>query len=189
MCSDNSFSQLEFLHLYDLEKLERWDLGTSAMPLIKGLGIDDCPNLKEIPERMKDVELLKRNYTWAVNESGFSTEAWENLKRAFPDSKNGSRVIITVHKEDVAERADDRGFVHKLRFLSHEESWDPFCRKLLNVRAMTSAMERLAMDMVDKCRGLPLAIVVLSGLLSHKMGLDEWKKAFFQKIKRSMLNT
>uniref|UniRef100_M1ATP0 R2 late blight resistance protein n=1 Tax=Solanum tuberosum TaxID=4113 RepID=M1ATP0_SOLTU len=63
MCSDNSFSQLEFLRLYDLEKLERWDLGTSAMPLIKGLGIHDCPNLKEIPERMKDVELLKRNYT------------------------------------------------------------------------------------------------------------------------------
>uniref|UniRef100_A0A0V0HK41 Putative ovule protein n=1 Tax=Solanum chacoense TaxID=4108 RepID=A0A0V0HK41_SOLCH len=39
MCSDNSFSQLEFLHLRDLEKLERWHLGTSAMPLIKGLGI------------------------------------------------------------------------------------------------------------------------------------------------------
>ncbi|KAH0757042.1 hypothetical protein KY290_020535 [Solanum tuberosum] len=37
-------------------------------------------------------------------------------------------------------------------------------------------MERLAMDMVDKCRGLPLAIVVLSGLLSHKRGLDEWQK-------------
>ncbi|KAK4720755.1 hypothetical protein R3W88_010988 [Solanum pinnatisectum] len=56
MCSDNSFSQLEFLILGDLEKVERWDLGTSAMPLIKGLGIYDCPNLKEIPERMKDVD-------------------------------------------------------------------------------------------------------------------------------------
>uniref|UniRef100_M1C4T7 SNKR2GH5 protein n=1 Tax=Solanum tuberosum TaxID=4113 RepID=M1C4T7_SOLTU len=62
MCSDSSFNQLEFLILYGLENLERWDLVTSAMPLIKGLGVDDCPNLKEIPERMKDVELLKRNY-------------------------------------------------------------------------------------------------------------------------------
>ncbi|WMV23355.1 hypothetical protein MTR67_016742 [Solanum verrucosum] len=62
MCSDNNFSQLEFLHLSELEKLERWHLGTSAMPLIKGLHIHACPNLKEIPERMKDVELLKRNY-------------------------------------------------------------------------------------------------------------------------------
>ncbi|XP_049392163.1 disease resistance protein RPH8A-like [Solanum stenotomum] len=62
MCSDNNFSQLEFLHLSELDKLERWHLGTNVMPLIKGLGIHDCPNLKEIPERMKDVEMLKRNY-------------------------------------------------------------------------------------------------------------------------------
>ncbi|KAH0678475.1 hypothetical protein KY284_019560 [Solanum tuberosum] len=103
-------------------------------------------------------------------------EAWESLKRAFPDSKNGSRVIITTRKEDVAERADDRGFVHKLRFLSQEESWDLFCKKLLDVRAMVPEMQSLAKDMVEKCRGLPLAIVVLSGLLSHKKGLNEWQK-------------
>ncbi|XP_049391688.1 acyltransferase Pun1-like [Solanum stenotomum] len=60
--SDNNFSQLEFLHLTELEKLKRWLLGTNVMPLIKGLGIHNCPNLKEIPQRMKDVELLKRNY-------------------------------------------------------------------------------------------------------------------------------
>ena len=71
-------------------------------------------------------------------------EAWESLKRAFPDSKNGSRVIITTRKEDVAERADDRGFVHKLRFLSQEESWDLFRRKLLDVRSMVPEMESLA---------------------------------------------
>ncbi|XP_060183388.1 putative disease resistance RPP13-like protein 3 [Lycium barbarum] len=34
----------------------------------------------------------------------------------------------------------------------------------------------LARDMVDKCGGLPLAIVVLSGLLSHKRGIEEWQK-------------
>ena len=87
------------------------------------------------------------------------------MKRAFPDSKNGSRVIITTRKQDVAERAYNRGFVHKLRFLNQEESWDLFCRKLLDVRAMVPEMESLAKDMVEKCRGLPLAIVVLSGLL------------------------
>ncbi|KAF3627714.1 putative disease resistance protein RPP13-like [Capsicum annuum] len=90
--------------------------------------------------------------------------------------ENGSRVIITKRKEDVAERADNKGFVHKLRYLSQEESWDLFCRKLLDVRAMVSTMERLAMDMVGKCGGLPLAIDVLSGLLSHKWGLEEWEK-------------
>ncbi|KAH0757599.1 hypothetical protein KY290_021092 [Solanum tuberosum] len=37
-------------------------------------------------------------------------------------------------------------------------------------------MERLPRDMVEKCGGLPISIIVLSGLLSHKGGLEEWKK-------------
>ncbi|KAG5608654.1 hypothetical protein H5410_019935 [Solanum commersonii] len=56
MCSDNTFSQLESLRLYDLSNLERWHLDTNAMPIIKGLHIHACPELKEIPKRMKDVE-------------------------------------------------------------------------------------------------------------------------------------
>ncbi|KAH0757013.1 hypothetical protein KY290_020506 [Solanum tuberosum] len=121
-------------------------------------------------------KLLKECKYLVVVDDVWQREAWESLKRAFPDRKNGSRVIITTRKEDVAERADDRGFVHKLRFLSQEESWDLFRRKLLDVRAMVPEMESLAKDMVEKCRGLPLAIVVLSGLLSHKKGLNEWQK-------------
>ncbi|KAH0692389.1 hypothetical protein KY285_019486 [Solanum tuberosum] len=121
-------------------------------------------------------KLLTESKYLVVVDDVWQREAWESLKRAFPDSKNGSRVIITTRKEDVAQRADNRGFVHKLRFLSQEESWDLFCRKLLDVRAMVPEMESLAKDMVEKCRGLPLAIVVLSGLLSHKKGLSEWHK-------------
>ncbi|KAH0757040.1 hypothetical protein KY290_020533 [Solanum tuberosum] len=121
-------------------------------------------------------DLLKERKYLVVVDDVWQKEAWESLKRSFPDSKNGSRVIITTRKEDVAERADDRGFVHKLRFLCQEESWDLFCRKLLDDRAMIPAMESLAKDMVEKCRGLPLAIVVLSGLLLHKKGLNEWQK-------------
>ncbi|KAH0685039.1 hypothetical protein KY289_022791 [Solanum tuberosum] len=137
----------------------------------------------DLLERMKEGDLeiylrdlLKERKYLVVVDDVWQKEAWESFKRAFPDGKNGSRVIITTRKEDVAERADERGFVHKLRFLSQEESWDLFCRKLLDVRAMVPEMESLAKDMVEKCRGLPLAIVVLSGLLSHKKGLNEWQK-------------
>ena len=105
----------------------------------------------------------------------WKTEAWESLKREFTVRKNGSRFIIATRKEDVAERADNKGFVYRLRFLSQEESWDLFCRKLLDVRAMVPEMESLAKIMVEKCRGLPLAIVVLSGLLPHRWGLDKWQ--------------
>ncbi|KAH0681950.1 hypothetical protein KY289_019702 [Solanum tuberosum] len=122
-----------------------------------------------------DEDILNECKYLVVVDGVWQKEAWESLKRAFPDRNNGSTVIITTRKVDVAERADNRGFVHKLRFLSPEESWTLFGKKLVDVRAMVPAMESLAKDMVGKCRGLPLAIVVLSGLLSHRWGLDKWQ--------------
>ncbi|WMV23230.1 hypothetical protein MTR67_016615 [Solanum verrucosum] len=155
------------------------DLLRYIIKSIQGCTKETLDLLEKMTERDLEIylrDLLKKCKYLVVVDDVWQREAWEGLKRAFPDSKNGSRVIITTRKENVAERADHKGFVHKLRFLSQEESWDLFCRKLLDVRAMTSTMERLAKDMVDKCGGLPLAIVVLSGLLSHKKGLGEWQK-------------
>ncbi|ESR59401.1 hypothetical protein CICLE_v10017794mg [Citrus x clementina] len=87
---------------------------------------------------------------------------WENLRRAFPDNKNGSRVIITTRNREVAERSDEKIYVHKLRFLRGDESW------------LLKSLEKLGREMVEKCDGLPLAIVVLGGLLSTKTP-QEWR--------------
>nr|ADL59399.1 HJTR2GH1 protein [Solanum hjertingii] len=155
------------------------DLLRNIIKSIQGCTKETLDLLERMTERDLEIylrDLLKERKYLVVVDDIWQREAWESLKRAFPDGKNGSRVIISTRKEDVAERADDRGFVHKLRFLSQEESWDLFRRKLLDVRAMVPQMESLAKDMVEKCRGLPLAIVVLSGLLSHKKGLNQWQK-------------
>ncbi|XP_049381174.1 disease resistance protein RPP13-like [Solanum stenotomum] len=155
------------------------DLLSTIIKSIQGRTKVTLDLLESMPEGDLEIYLrdllTERKYLVVVDDVR-QKEVWENLQRAFPDSKNGSRVIITTPKKDVAERADNRGFVYELRFLTQEESWDLFRRKLLDVRAMTFTMERVAKNMVGKCRGLPLAIVVLSGLLSHKKGLDEWQK-------------
>ncbi|KAL3338837.1 hypothetical protein AABB24_027790 [Solanum stoloniferum] len=155
------------------------DLLRYIIKSIQGCTKETLDLLERMTERDLKIylrDLLKERKYLVVVDDVWQREAWESLKRAFPDGKNGSRVIITTRKEDVAERADDRGFVHKLRFLSQEESWDLFRRKLLDVQAMVPEMESLAKDMVEKCRGLPLAIVVLSGLLSYGKELNQWQK-------------
>ncbi|XP_069152529.1 disease resistance protein RPP13-like [Solanum lycopersicum] len=129
------------------------DLLKTIIKSIRGRTKETLDLLEKMDER--DLEnhlrdLLKERKYLVVVDDVWQREAWESLKRAFPDGKNGSRVIVTTRKEDVAERAADRGFVHKLRFLSQEESWDHFLRKLLDVRAMVPEMESLAKDMVEK---------------------------------------
>ncbi|XP_060174809.1 disease resistance protein RPP13-like [Lycium barbarum] len=128
----------------------------------------------DLEEHLQD--LLKEKKYLLVVDDVWQREAWQSLERALPDSNNGSRIIITTRNADVAKRADDNGLPHNLRFLIEEESWDLFCRKLLDIEAMIPAMETLARDMVGKCGGLPLAIATLSGLLSHKRGLEEWER-------------
>ncbi|XP_060176172.1 putative disease resistance RPP13-like protein 3 isoform X2 [Lycium barbarum] len=159
----------------------------NTMDLIKNIIKSIQGRAKEtldLLDKMTDVTDLERHLRNLLEEKKYlvvvddiwQREAWGSLERAFPDSKNGSRVIITTRNEDVAKRADDNCFPRSLRFLTEEESWDLFRRKLLEVEAMIPAMEMLARDMVGKCGGLPLAIAALSGLLSHKKGIEEWER-------------
>ncbi|PHT51012.1 hypothetical protein CQW23_10759 [Capsicum baccatum] len=158
------------------------DLLRSIIKSIQGCNEETLKMLKEMTERDLEnhlrVLLMCRKYLVVVDDI-WNRGAWDGLKRALPDNNYGSRVILTTRKKDVAERVVDKGFSHKLSFLSKEESWDLFCKKLRlgsDLESFSPLMKGLAMEMVEQCRGLPLAIVVLGGLLSYRSGVDEWRK-------------
>nr|XP_017221546.1 PREDICTED: putative disease resistance RPP13-like protein 3 [Daucus carota subsp. sativus] len=121
---------------------------------------------------MEEVELLQHlrkillegdRYLVVIDDI-WDVEVWRRIKNAFPDKKNGSRIIITTRNKVVSEGVEDTCFVHELSFLSEDESWQLFCKKA----KPTLNLEMLGKEMVDKCGGLPLAIVILSGLLLQK---------------------
>ncbi|KAL9455140.1 hypothetical protein AB3S75_010533 [Citrus x aurantiifolia] len=136
---------------------------------------------RELEEmREEDLERYLHNYLQGksylvVVDDVWQKETWESLKRAFPDNKNGSRVIITTRIKEVAERSDENAYAHKLRFLRPDESWELFCEKAFRNSNGSEGLEKLGREMVEKCRGLPLAIVVLGGLLSMKKP-QEWRR-------------
>ncbi|KAI3465453.1 hypothetical protein Pfo_022116 [Paulownia fortunei] len=99
-----------------------------------------------------------------------SSDQWESLKDAFPDEKNGSKIILTTCDEQVALLADPKSQPHSLKRLDNEESWTLFLKKVgLEEGPEGSLKERI----VQVCQGLPLNIVLLGGLLSTKAS-SEW---------------
>ncbi|XP_057503190.1 disease resistance protein RPP13-like [Actinidia eriantha] len=153
----------------------------------------DKPTTKEkleMLEKMKEEDLesylrgfLEEKRYLVVFDDVWDVEAWEHLRRVLPDNKNGSRVIITTRQKVITEHLNERTYVHNLPFLGKVESWELFCKKVLphsnevddKNSCIPQDLESMAREMVRKCHGLPLAIIVLGGLLSRKHP-DEWPK-------------
>lgn len=148
----------------------------------KELTMQEMENIEGMNE--EDLEyrlqkLLKKRRYLLVLDDVWDKEVLSSLRRALPEDKNGSRVIVTTRNNNVT--ADATCFLHELKFLSEEESWKLFCKKAFpdsDSRVISECnpdLEKLGREMVARCGGLPLAVVVLGGLLSKKQA-HEWHK-------------
>ncbi|XP_029126211.1 disease resistance protein RPM1-like isoform X2 [Cajanus cajan] len=107
---------------------------------------------------------------------------WDEIDFALIDSKKGSRILITTRNEEVTEFCKKSSFiqVHKIEPLSEKESLRLFSKKAFEYGSYVYCPEELkyiSLEIVRKCKGLPLAIVVIGGLLSQKdKSAFEWRQ-------------
>ncbi|XP_027359841.1 putative disease resistance protein At1g50180 [Abrus precatorius] len=131
---------------------------------------------EELVNKLRQV-LDEKRYL-VVLDDVWGMEVWDSLKSAFPRRKMGSKILLTTRNWDVALHADACSNPHQLRPLTDDESF-----RLLRNKAFPGAdrvpfeLESLAKEIVVKCGGLPLAVVVVGGLLSRKLkSSGEWKR-------------
>ncbi|XP_058114374.1 disease resistance protein RPP13-like [Magnolia sinica] len=127
--------------------------------------------------RYKISENLKEKRYLMVLDDIWKNEAWDAMKDALPDMNNGSRIMLTTRNKDVALYADAQSSPYELQFLNEDESWNLFCKKTFPKQDTSCPpdSQKLGGEIVGKCQGLPLAIVVIGGLLSRKE-TKEWEK-------------
>ncbi|XP_039145270.1 probable disease resistance RPP8-like protein 4 [Dioscorea cayenensis subsp. rotundata] len=126
-------------------------------------------------------EKLKKGKYLIVLDDVWKEDAWTELLKVFPDVNNGSRVIITTRFVNVAKIANPTIKPHELRCLDERESLELFlCKVFPNQNTETCCPTYLvdyAHQLVQRCGGLPLALVVLGGLVSTKPQThDAWRK-------------
>ncbi|KEH33990.1 NB-ARC domain disease resistance protein [Medicago truncatula] len=105
---------------------------------------------------------------------------WSDIEFAMIDNKNSCRILITTRKKDVANACNKSfGKVHNLERLSEKQSLELFLKKALH--GLDGIFPEYLIDIsskiVEKCKGLPLAIVVIGDILSRTdRNSIEWSK-------------
>ncbi|XP_060967011.1 putative disease resistance protein At1g50180 isoform X2 [Cannabis sativa] len=148
---------------------------------------------REEIKNLSDVELARELYDFqkqkkclVVLDDIWTATTWDLLKHVFPTTTQGdtlhSKILLTTRNKVVAFHADPHGFIHEPHFLNDEESWKLFQNKCYSIGTDPSdsnddeeRKKELAVEMLKKCSGLPLAIIVLAGLLSKKQTIRDWE--------------
>ncbi|VAI18903.1 unnamed protein product [Triticum turgidum subsp. durum] len=137
---------------------------------------------------MSEMEIIKKIHSFlkdkrylVVLDDVWRIEDWDMVQAAFPDVKNGSRIVLTTRNSAVSNQPNARKIIQEVKLLNNEESVELFNRKafpsyVVHGREDLDSFRQLGKILALKCNGLPLAIVVMGGFLSKNLRITEWRR-------------
>ncbi|XP_055820169.1 putative disease resistance RPP13-like protein 1 [Solanum dulcamara] len=107
---------------------------------------------------------------------------WDELRCPFVHGRKGSRIILTTRKESVAMMMGSEMIL--LKSLSEEDCWSLFKTHSFENRDPNEypELEVVGKQIVGKCKGVPLAVKTLAGLLRSKSKIEEWERLLRSEI-------
>lgn len=103
-----------------------------------------------------------------VMDDVWTTADWDKLMIALPKSNKRGKVLITSRQVEVGRYANRFREPHMLRFLTLEESWLLLRWEVFGKPEFPLDLEDEGVQIAERCGGLPLAIVVIGGILVKK---------------------
>ncbi|KAG9132255.1 hypothetical protein Leryth_020559 [Lithospermum erythrorhizon] len=116
---------------------------------------------------------LKKQKYLIVMDDIWDNNSWNALRRSFPNDSTGSRVLLTSRFSYLNLQPESR--IHPLRHLSDDECWELLQKKLFQRGNCPLELLEVGRSISIDCKGLPLAVVVVAGLLLD-MNTDQWQK-------------
>ncbi|KAL0392866.1 UNVERIFIED_CONTAM: putative late blight resistance proteinR1B-17 [Sesamum radiatum] len=140
-------------------------------PKVEMLGMSD----DQLALRLHQA-LIGRRYLIVLDDV-WDVKPWDDTRRFFPDDNNGSRIIVTTRESSVAYYTGSHSSYHQMNLLKDDESWNLLHQKVFALEDTCSPeLEKIGKKIAKDCRGLPLAIHVIGGILSQaKTSQDFWE--------------
>ncbi|XWS42785.1 hypothetical protein CRYUN_Cryun16bG0044200 [Craigia yunnanensis] len=106
-------------------------------------------------------------------------QEWEPLQNLLKQGGKGSRVLVTTLTTEVSDMMGTQP-PYKLKYLPEEECWSLFkkiafkdCNLLGGIK---KELKDIGKEIVGKCKGLPLAVKAMGGLMRGNVNVNKWKQ-------------
>ncbi|XP_052110566.1 putative disease resistance protein At3g14460 isoform X2 [Arachis duranensis] len=111
-------------------------------------------------------------------------DMWENFLKPFQYGNDRSKILLTTRSEKVASVFAANNLHYRLSLLSKEDCWSVFLKhsSISTNSKQYAALEPIGRKIVEKCKGLPLAVKTLGGLLRNKYNEGAWENILECKI-------
>ncbi|KAL0362485.1 UNVERIFIED_CONTAM: putative late blight resistance proteinR1B-14 [Sesamum calycinum] len=127
-------------------------------------------------------KLFRRIYL-IVMDDVWSNKAWDDLKQFFPNNGNESRVVVTTRLSNVAVSLGSQD-PYLMDFLDEKNCWNLLCEKVFAQKHCPyPELEQIGKDIAKGCKGLPLALVVIGGLLANSNKTREYWEFVAENVK------
>nr|XP_016511975.1 PREDICTED: late blight resistance protein R1-A-like isoform X2 [Nicotiana tabacum] len=129
---------------------------------------------EDIPHKLRK-SLMRKRYLIVLDDI-WEAKAWEELRLSFPHGEYGSRVVVTTRDEQVVRQLKLHSNPYFLRFLTEDESWELLQKKVFQGEICPQKLLKAGLRVAKNCKGLPLVIVLIAGIISKKRQASLWFK-------------
>jgi len=143
---------------------------------------DDSENLEMVHKKLKE-NLSGRKFLLVLDDVwNERREEWEAVLTPLRYGAPGSRILVTTRSEKVASNM--RSKVHRLKQLREDECWNVFENHALKDGdlVLSDELMNIGRRIVEKCKGLPLALKTIGCLLRTQSSISYWKNILESEI-------
>ncbi|XP_027077118.1 putative late blight resistance protein homolog R1B-16 [Coffea arabica] len=130
-------------------------------------------NENDLAENLRQV-LLRRRYLLVLDDL-WDVEAWNLLEKSLPNNANESRILFTSRFQNLSSQFKPDSKPYHLCPLTDEESWTLLQKKLFFKEGCPPTLSEVGFQIAKTCRGLPLTVVLVAGILATT-AQDRWEE-------------
>jgi Leucine-rich repeat (LRR) protein len=169
-------------HVYWITSSQDTSINRLQTSLARRIGLDLSSEDEELHRAVAINKELMKKQKWVLILDDL-WKAFDLQKLGVPDQVEGCKLILTTRLVQVCQQMKTQHTI-KVQPISEREAWTLFIERFGHDITLSPEVERIAMDVVRECAGLPLGIITMAGSMRGVDEPHEWRNTL-KKLKES----